>query len=353
MTQPLSITMTQQPAYDGRLAKLVELNNARGMRVTFMDIGATWLSCQVPVSQEERREVLLGVSSMADFMRQQCYMGATVGRYANRIAHGRFTLQGKTFQVTTNQAGHCLHGGLQGFDKRRWHIAVKSQQSVTFSLLSPDGDQGFPGNLAVHVTYTLTNDNQVTIHYRATTDRATPVNLTNHAYFNLQGEQPVPDCRSHFIKIAAEQYLPINAEGIPLGHLQAVSGSALDLREQAQIGERLLCEPQQIAVKGFDHCYLFASGRKLSEPVAKVVSADQKVRMLVTTDKPAMQLYTGNWLAGTPDRSGGTYQDYAGLALETQFYPDSPNHEEWTQSDCILHPRQEYVFNTGYQFVVA
>ncbi|MGL4415981.1 MAG: galactose-1-epimerase, partial [Plesiomonas shigelloides] len=112
-------------------------------------------------------------------------------------------------------------------------------------------------------------------------------------------------------------------------------------------------EPQQIAVKGFDHCYLFASGRKLSEPVAEVVSADQKVRMLVTTDKPAMQLYTGNWLAGTPDRSGGTYQDYAGLALETQFYPDSPNHEEWTQSDCILHPRQEYVFNTGYQFVVA
>ncbi|MGL4978545.1 MAG: galactose-1-epimerase, partial [Plesiomonas sp.] len=175
MTQPLSITMTQQPAYDGRLAKIVELKNACGMRVAFMDIGATWLSCQVPVSQEERREVLLGVSCMADFMRQQCYMGATVGRYANRIAHGRFSLQGNTFQVSTNQAGHCLHGGLQGFDKRRWHIAVKSEQSVTFSLLSPDGDQGFPGNLTVHVTYTLTNDNQVTIHYRATTDRATPV----------------------------------------------------------------------------------------------------------------------------------------------------------------------------------
>ncbi|MBO1109988.1 galactose-1-epimerase, partial [Plesiomonas shigelloides] len=160
-------------------------------------------------------EVLLGVNSVAECMRQQCYMGATIVRYANRFVHGRFTLLGKTFLVSTNQVGHCLHGGLQGFETRRGHIAVKSEQSVTFSLLSPDGDQVFPGNLTAHVTYTLPNANQLTIHYRATTDRATQVSLTNHAYFNLQGEQPVPTFRSHSIHIALDQSLAINTEGHP------------------------------------------------------------------------------------------------------------------------------------------
>ncbi len=232
MTEPLTITMTQQAAFDGEPAKVVELKNNTGMSVSFMDIGATWLSCRLPlVNGELREEVLLGVGTMGSFMHQQCYMGVTVGRYANRIANGLFEVDGEAFQVSTNQAGNCLHGGEEGFDKRRWNIESQSEQQVTFSLLSEDGDQGFPGNLEVHVTYTLTDDNQVSIAYFAKTDKATPVNLTNHAYFNLLGAEADLDCRSHRLTIAADQYLPTNEVGIPLGTLQDVR------KEQALILE--------------------------------------------------------------------------------------------------------------------
>ncbi|MGR5529627.1 galactose-1-epimerase [Vibrio alfacsensis] len=350
MTEPLTITMTQQAAFDGRPANVVELKNNTGMRVTFMDIGATWLSCRLPLACGELREVLLGVGSMESFMRQQSYMGVTVGRYANRIANGLFDVNGETFHVSTNQAGNCLHGGQAGFDKRRWKIEAQSEQLVTFALLSEDGDQGFPGNLEVQVTYTLTDDNQVSIAYVARTDKATPVNLTNHAYFNLLGAEADLDCRSHRLSIAASQYLPTNEVGIPLGALQDVQGTGFDFRGEKPVSEHFLQDEQQIVAKGYDHSYLFDAHRDVSKPVALVVSPDEKVHLSVVTNKPAMQLYTGNWLAGAPNRRGGEYQDYAGLALETQFLPDSPNHAEWAQPSCILEPEQEYRFCTTYQF---
>ncbi len=230
-----------------------------------------------------------------------------------------FEVNGEAFQVSTNQAGNCLHGGEEGFDKRRWNIESQSEQQVTFSLLSEDGDQGFPGNLEVHVTYTLTDDNQVSIAYFAKTDKATPVNLTNHAYFNLLGAEADLDCRSHRLTIAADQYLPTNDVGIPLGALQDVKGTGFDFRNEKPVSEHFLQDEQQIAAKGYDHSYLFDAHRDVSKPVARVVSPDGKVHMSVVTNKPAMQLYTGNWLAGAPNRRGGEYQDYAGLALETQF----------------------------------
>lgn len=350
MTEPLSITMTQQAAFDGAPANVVELKNNTGMSVTFMDIGATWLSCRLPLANGELREVLLGVGTMGSFMQQQGYMGVTVGRYANRIANGLFEVNGEVFQVSTNQAGNCLHGGEEGFDKRRWKIESHSNQQVTFSLLSEDGDQGFPGNLEVQVTYMLTDDNQVSIAYFAKTDKATPVNLTNHAYFNLLGSEADLDCRSHRLTISAEQYLPTNEAGIPLGTLQDVKGTGFDFRNEKSVSEHFLQDEQQIAAKGYDHSYLFDVHRDVAKPVALVVSPDKKVHMSVVTNKPAMQLYTGNWLAGAPNRRGGEYQDYAGLALETQFLPDSPNHAEWAQPSCILEPEQEYRFCTTYQF---
>ncbi|ENG7518348.1 galactose-1-epimerase [Vibrio harveyi] len=350
MTEPLTITMTQQAAFDGEPAKVVELKNNTGMSVSFMDIGATWLSCRLPLANGELREVLLGVGTMGSFMHQQCYMGVTVGRYANRIANGLFEVNGEAFQVSTNQAGNCLHGGEEGFDKRRWNIESQSKQQVTFSLLSEDGDQGFPGNLEAHVTYTLTDDNQVSIAYFAKADKATPVNLTNHAYFNLLGAEADLDCRSHRLTIAADQYLPTNEVGIPLGTLQDVKGTGFDFRNEKPVSEHFLQDEQQIAAKGYDHCYLFDAHRDVSKPVARVVSPDGKVHMSVVTNKPAMQLYTGNWLAGAPNRRGGEYQDYAGLALETQFLPDSPNHTEWGQPSCILEPEQAYRFSTTFHF---
>lgn len=302
---------------------------------------------------------------MEDFATQQVFLGATVGRYANRIAGGRFSIKGDTYQVDTNQAGNCLHGGADGFDKRRWTIAELSDDKVVMSLHSPDGDQGFPGALDVSVFYQVTADNSVEIHYYATTDKATPVNLTNHAYFNLnplnldRAQDSVntnqENVLGHTVEINAEQYLPTNAVGIPLDKPVTVSDTSFDFRQPKTLRQELLSDAQQQAAKGYDHSFVlqpqcrqgFGDGEKYA---AKVISDDQRVTLTVFTDKPAMQLYSGNWLAGTPNRCGGQYADYAGLALETQFLPDVPNHPEWQQLECILQPGNEYRYYTRYQF---
>lgn len=350
MIAPLNQTMTEQAAFDGQPAQLVALSNRAGMSVTFMDIGATWLSCQLPLASGERREVLLGVRTMQNFERQASYMGVTVGRYANRIANGLFSIDGVAYQVSVNQAGNCLHGGAQGFDKRRWSIESQSSDEVTFTLESPDGDQGFPGNLRIQVAYHLSDDNRLTIRYSAITDAATPVNLTNHAYFNLMGAESGHDCLQHKLVLNAPCYLPTNEVGIPLGALRTVCASSFDFNTEKTLGERLLHDEQQQQAKGYDHSYLFERERDVSLPVACVTSPDERIRLSVSTNKPAMQLYTGNWLAGTPNRSGCQYQDYAGLALETQFLPDSPNHPDWPQPSCILRPGEVYQYFTRYHF---
>ncbi|EHI9278627.1 galactose-1-epimerase [Vibrio vulnificus] len=350
MIAQLNQTMTEQAAFDGQPARLVELSNRAGMSVTLMDIGATWLSCQLPLASGERREVLLGVGTMQNFERQASYMGVTVGRYANRIANGLFSIDGVAYQVSVNQAGNCLHGGAQGFDKRRWHIESQSSDEVTFALESPNGDQGFPGHLNVNVQYQLTDENQLTIRYWATTDAVTPVNLTNHAYFNLMGAESGHDCLLHKLMLNAPCYLPTNNVGIPLGTLRRVSGTSFDFNTEKTIGATLLQDEQQQCAKGYDHSYLFERERDVSLPVACVTSPDELIRLSVCSNKPAIQLYTGNWLAGTPNRSGSEYRDYAGFALETQFLPDSPNHPDWPQPSCLLSPGEEYRYFTSYRF---
>ncbi|KXF81555.1 galactose-1-epimerase [Enterovibrio coralii] len=347
--QSLLQGMTAQAAFDGQPANLVTLQNVNGMRVVLMDIGATWLSCQVPL-KDGVREVLLGVNTMADFIAHQSFMGVTVGRYANRIAKGCFSVDGNDYHVSTNQAGNTLHGGEEGFDKRRWSIESQSANTVTFSLVSEDGDQGFPGKVNATVTYSITDDNQVAIGYKATTDTTTPVNLTNHAYFNLMGAESGTDCREHRLMIAADRYLPTNEVGIPHGELVSVEGTGFDFREAKLVSQDFMSDEDQVPAKGYDHSYLFDAERDTQHPVAVVTSPDACITLSVFTDKPAMQLYTGNWLAGTPNRSGGEYSDYAGLALETQYLPDSPNHPEWEQPSCFLKPGEEYRFQTVYQF---
>ncbi|MEZ8142090.1 galactose-1-epimerase [Enterovibrio norvegicus FF-454] len=350
MTHPLFQSMTQQSAYDGKPAQLVELSNAAGVSVVLMDIGATWLSCRLPIADEERREIILGVARLADFERQQSYMGVTVGRYANRIANGRFNIHDHAYQLTTNQVGNTLHGGAFGFDKVRWRIRKQTSAKVVFSHESPDGDQGFPGNLTVMVTYQLTEDNRIEICYLANTDKATPVNLTNHAYFNLDGAESGADCRDQRLQVNADHYLPTTDLGIPLGELASVGGTGFDFRQPKVIRQDFFADSQQEGAKGYDHSYWFDPSRETSMAVAALSSHDQKVKMSVFTDKPAMQLYSGNWLAGTPNRSGGEYADYAGVALETQFLPDSPHHPEWDQPSCVLEPDQTYRYHTVYAF---
>ena len=347
-------TMTMEAAYDGRPAKLFTLTNVSGMTATFMDIGATWLSCTVPVSGEgdkscEAREVLLGCATMTDHCKQTAYFGATVGRYANRIAHGQFTIDGETTQVATNHAGNTLHGGPEGYDKRRWTIESPSDSKLVFSLLSQDGDQGFPGNLQVKVTFELTADNTVAISYQAEGDKPCPVNFTNHAYFNLAGEDAGDDCLLHELTINADHFVPTSDAGIPIGVLKPVDQTGFDFREAKSIGQDLLSDPEQVLAKGYDHAFIMPP--ELTDgisDIAKAVSPDQKVTMAVQTTKPAVQLYTGNFLAGTKGTSG-EYRIHQGFCLETEYLPDAPNHPEWP-GDSILRPKQIYAHYTGYRF---
>lgn len=350
MENKLFASMTEATAFDGQPAKLVQLTNKNGMSVTFMDIGATWLSCIVPVKNEQR-EVLLGLATMADFTRHNTFLGVTVGRYANRIKQGRFAIEGLSYQLETNQLGNTLHGGPDGFDKRRWQISKKNNHSVTFSLLSYDGDQGFPGELLASVCYCLTEDNQVDIRYKAKADKATPVNLTNHAYFNLAGAESSVDCKTHRLYINADRYLPTDEQGIPLGRFDNVKGTGFDFLVAKKITTDFLVDAQQQVAKGYDHSFILNDGTQREGCAAQVYAPDNSIKMKVYTTKPALQFYTGNWLGGTPNRLGGEYKDYAGLALETQFLPDAPNHPEWEQPNPILNVGEEYAYQTSYQFM--
>ena len=353
MSNSLRKTMTQHCAFDNKPAKLIELTNDAGMSITLMDIGATWLSCRIPINNatgRAEREVLLGGSTLQDYMQNSSYMGATIGRYANRINKGQFKINGIGYQTSVNQSGNTLHGGQSGFDSQRWIIESQHDNQVRFSLLSIDGDQGFPGNLQVFVTYFLNQNNGVEISYQASTDKATPVNLCNHAYVNLMGEQSKQDCRSHFLEINADHYLPTDKFGIPIYELASVAETSFDFRARKLISEAFLSDQQQLIAKGYDHSFYLKQNRSDSEYAAKLTAADHSVCMKVYTDKPAIQLYTGNYLAGEKNKTGGVYSSYAGVALESQFLPDSPNHPEWNQASCILRPGHKYNYKTSYTF---
>ncbi|ABM03782.1 aldose 1-epimerase [Psychromonas ingrahamii 37] len=350
--EQLQKSMSIDPAFDGQPAKIFVLKNRLGMCITLMDIGATWLSCEIPVG-DQMRDVILGVTTMNDHLRQKAYLGATIGRFANRLSGGQFKIAGQHYQVDKNQGNNTLHGGVTGFDKCRWHAQQLNNQCVTFTLLSKDGDQGFPGNLDVKVTYHLSDDNELSIDYWAVTDKACPVSLTNHAYFNLMGESG-QCCLQHQLFIAAEHYLPVNNTGIPIGHIKPVAGSRFDFSALKEISQDFLsCQDQKI-VGGYDHSFLINKAHQDGSKVAaKCVSPDKKVTLEIKTTQPALQLYTGNYLGGTPNRSGGTYKNRSALALETQFLPDAPNHPEWDQPSSILLPGEVYAHQTSYRFTVA
>ncbi|CAI1179095.1 galactose-1-epimerase [Serratia sp. JSRIV002] len=337
-------------APDGQPFILTTLKNAAGMTVTLMDWGATWLSALLPLKSGEQRELLLGCQTPQDYLHQGAYLGATVGRYANRIAHASLNIDGKPHPLIANQGEHQLHGGPNGFHARRWQIVKQDEQQVVYQLHSPDGDQGFPGNLDVTLTYRLTADHRLEIEYQAQTDRACPVNLTNHAYFNLDGAGH--DARQQRLQLFADRYLPVDGDGIPSAELTAVAGTGMDFRQPKTLQQDLLRDRDQQRVKGYDHAYLLHDTcHGLASPAAHLWSADGKVAMTVFTTAPALQLYSGNYLGGTPARDGSSYQNYAGIALESEFLPDSPNHPEWPQPDCWLQPGQRYQSATHYQLI--
>ncbi len=337
-------------AADGQPYRLITLRNANGVVVTLMDWGATLLSARIPMKDGSVREALLGCASPEQYTEQAAFLGASIGRYANRIANSRYTLDGQTVELAPSQGKNQLHGGPEGFDKRRWAIASQNPTEAVFTLTSPDGDQGYPGELQATAIYRLTEDNRISIEYRATVDKACPVNLTNHVYFNLDGDQT--DVRNHKLQLLADAYLPVDESGIPYDGLKDVANTSFDFREPKTVAQDFLSDDDQKKVKGYDHAFLLQAKGDATQPVGYVWSQDEKLQMTVYTSAPAIQFYSGNYLDGTLSRSPQPYAAWQGLALESEFLPDSPNHPEWPQPDCVLRPGEEYVSLTEYQFTV-
>ncbi|WP_407334435.1 galactose-1-epimerase [Enterovibrio sp. 27052020O] len=346
----ISAAMTAHHAYDDRPANVVHLHNAAGMTASFMDIGATWLSCNLPM-KEERREVLLRSPDMDAHKVQKAYLGAIVGRFANRINNSRFLLSGTEYVLAANEGENTLHGGVNGFDKQRWVIKSQTPQQVVFTLFSVDGDQGFPGNLSVKVTYTLTNDNSVEIGYEAICDADCPINLTNHAYFNLNGEESGAKSLDHSLKMHASHYLPTRADLIPTGEQRKVTSTAFDFNVAKTILRDFLIDDDQVMAGGYDHAFMlvpeYCDGKAA---VATVVSPDEAVTMTIMTTKPAIQFYSGNFLQNTAGASH-IYEKYEGLALETQYLPDGPNQPQWGALSGIQQAKVPYQHITRYRFV--
>ena len=355
--QKLHESMTAGLYRDSHPPRLFTLTNQNGMTVTLMDIGATWLSCTLPVAgsfqyKETHREVLLGINTIEKFQQQEAYLGSTIGRYANRIAHGQFELNGQVVKLSKNSGEHTLHGGEDGFDKRRWDVIDTRVNSVTFGLSSPDGDQGFPGNMDIKVSYVLTDNNQVEIDYTGTLDKLCPVNLTNHAYFNLEGKSGRQSCLAHKMRIFSDQFLATNEQGIPF-EIKSVSGTGLDFQIMKSLQDDFLSDSYQRAVNGYDHSFIVQpedGNTKNIVKAAQVISPDNKILMNIYTSMPAIQLYTGNFLEGCPSRSNDVYLNYSGFALETQYLPDAPNHPEWKVSTSLIKPDEVYFEKTIYEF---
>lgn len=334
---------------DGHPATLLTLVHECGTELSLMDWGATWLSLLVPVGGKTRREVLLGCDTIRDYFSQTAYLNATIGRYANRIGKAHFARDGKVWPLRANQGPHQLHGGPDGFDRRRWRILDLGQSHVTLALNSPDGDQGFPGNLSAEVTYRLLPDCQLSQEFTAEVDAPCPVNLTNHAYFNLDGKRS--DIRQHLLQIRADHYAPIDDSLIPTGDLLPVAGSGFDFTKFKPIAQDFGRDVQQRITQGYDHAFLLDTAcRTLQMPAASLSSTDRHLTMDLYTTESALQFYSGNALSGTSARGGGAYAAWQGLALEPQFLPDSPNHPQWPQPDCWLRPGSVYRHSTLLHF---
>lgn len=325
----------------------ISLCHASGLCVSLHPFGASWTACQIPLDNG-RREILLGCRP-ADLPRQSVYLGATVGRYANRIANARYTLNGKTQRLSANQDGkHTLHGGADNWAYRTWGIIEQSPEHVTFCLDSPDGDQGFGGHLTAMVTYTLTA-NRLTIDYRVESKQLSICAMTNHAYFNLDGVgKHTADARQQRLTLPAQYFLPVAADGIPNAKLNHVEQTPFDFRHGKTIAQDFTAVCQQHPVSGYDHAYYFGDNGK-HKTAAVLQSADQRLLLTLGMTQAALHLYSGNFLHNTTNRDGGIYDNHNGIALEPGCLPDSPNHPDYL-SDCLVSPDNPQHHQMVYTF---
>jgi aldose 1-epimerase len=317
---------------DGSAVEAVTLSNSRGIEAKVITYGATLQSLMAPDRNGTRAEVTLGFDTAAEYAAKPNYYGVTVGRYANRIAGGRITLDGHTYQLPQNNNGNSLHGGAEGFDKRNWRIVSLSSgptARVVMALTSPDGDQGYPGKLEVTVTYSLDDAGDLTIAFDAATDKPTVVNMTNHALFNMAGDGAPEGTSRHMLTIPAQAYTPVTETLIPTGELRPVAGTVFDFRAPRllSLGVRDGRDPQIVIGRGYDHNFALDKGQTAEPRLAARLEDPISGRVLeVLSTEPGLQLYTGNFLDGTvAGRQGRIYRMGDGIALEPQKFPDAPN----------------------------
>jgi aldose 1-epimerase len=338
---------------DGKEAVLYVLKNKNGMEAAITNFGADLVSLKAPDRQGKLADVVLGYDQASGYENGKAYFGGTIGRYGNRIAKGKFTLNGTTYTLATNDGANHLHGGKRGFDKMMWEakdVSGANGQALQLTYTSKDGEEGYPGNLKVQVTYTLTDNNELKIDYLATTDKDTVVNLTNHSYFNLTGD-PKNDILKHELMLKASRFTPVDSGLIPTGELRAVKGTPFDFTTSTPIGARINNADEQLKLgKGYDHNFVLdrAEGEGLVK-VGEVYEPTTGRVLEVQTTEPGIQFYSGNFLNGTEKGKGGlAYAHRTGFCLETQHFPDSPNQPKFPST--TLKPGQEYKTTTVYKF---
>lgn len=351
-----TISMRPFGEVDGKSVTAYLLTNTHGVKMEVITYGGIVTQLWVPDREGKLDDIVLGYDNLEAYVASNPYFGALIGRVGNRIAHGKFTLNGTDYQLATNDEpggipAH-LHGGVKGFDKVVWDAKPSLDggvASLTLQYLSADGEEGYPGNLQVEVVYTLTNDNAFVCEYRATTDQSTPVNLTNHSYFNLAGAGK-GDILSHKLMLNADHFTPVNAGLIPTGELAPVEGTPFDFRELTAIGERINDSNEQLEFGlGYDHNWVLNSAEQGLTLAAKVVEPESGRVMKIYTEEPGVQFYSGNFLDGSNVGKGGVpYEHRTGFCLETQHYPDSPNQAEFPS--IILHPGETYQTQTVHRF---
>ncbi|NJK86785.1 MAG: galactose mutarotase [Bacteroidales bacterium] len=330
---------------NGKQADIITLDNGRGVVCKFTNFGATLTSWEIPDKNGERINIVLGWDNLKGFEEDTSYHGAVIGRFGNRISNGKFKIDHEEFTLAVNQHPNHLHGGVQGFNKVIWDYTLVDEpgkEGVKFHYLSKHMEEGYPGNLSVYVTYRLTNNNELRIEYEATTDKKTVINLTNHAYFNLNGCKK--DILKHRLQIKAGHYTPVNENMIPTGEIKSLTGTDLDFNEFHEIGERI----KNLTIGGYDHNFVLDKPEHMLDKIAEVFDPESGLRMEVSTTEPGVQLYTAIHFDGSVEgRNGIKYNKYFGFCLETQHYPDSPNQPGFPST--FLSPGDVYKQTTIYK----
>lgn len=333
----------------GEEATLYTLENQNKMVVTLSDFGATLVQVLVPDKEGKIRDVVLGYEDVTGYEKGEAFFGATVGRVANRIAKGEFKLNGVNYHLTTNDNGNNLHSGLNYYNKRMWQVLRKSKEEITFELISPSGDQGYPGEATIRVSYHLSEENELTITYQAKANEDTLFNMTNHSYFNLEGHQS-SDTLSQEVWLNAQAFTPIDKALIPTGEISLVKGTPLDFTQAKEVGKEIDADFEQLKLAGgFDHNYVLEGRgfRKVASLYSKVIG----IKMEVSTDLPGLQFYSGNFIEEEVGKDQVTYQKRQGLCFETQYFPNAVNEQSFNSP--ILLVGEEYQSTTSFSFQIV